>query len=68
MAGAAGAEHKSHCRQDRETPGQIYGGKGGLAGKVGHEESVHHPIDGGEDHHADGRQGKADQPPIGKVI
>ena len=66
---AACADHEAHTTQDHdEGHDQIDGGKGGLAGKIGNEQTIHHTVDGREDHHADGGQRKAQQLTVRKVV
>ena len=43
-------------------------GKGRLSDIIGDEETIYHAIDGRKDRHAYGRQRKADQFSVGKVI
>lgn len=67
--GAAGAEHEAHGGHDHQNgENQIHRREGGFAGEVGHKESIHHAVNGCENHHTDGWQGKPDQPPVGKMI
>ena len=47
---------------------EVHGSKGIGAHKVGHENTVHHAVDGGTNHHDDRRQGKAQQFSIGEVL
>ena len=66
---AASAEHEAHASQDQQhRDDEIHRRKGGLACVIGHEEAVHHAVNGGEDYHGDGRQGKADQLAAGEMI
>ena len=66
---AAGAKHKPHRGQDHQKRhDEVQGGEGGLSGKVGHEEPVHHAVYGRKHHHAHGRQREPDEPPVGEVI
>ena len=66
---AAGTEHKAHRGHDHQhRENQIHRREGGLSREIGNKKAVHNAINGHEDHHADGRHGKADQPPVGKVI
>lgn len=66
---AAGAEHEAHASQDQQQrDDEIHRRKGGLACVIGHKEAVHHAVNGGEDYHGDGRQGKADQLAAGEMI
>ena len=69
QGGAAGADHEPHAPQDHdEGHHQVDGGKGGLSGEVGHEEAVHHAVDGGEDHHDDGGEDETQQLAVGEVV
>ena len=43
-------------------------GKGGLAHVVGNENAVHDAVGRGEEHHADGRQCKAQQFSVSKML
>ena len=66
---AAGAEHEAHASQDQQhRDDEIHRRKGGLACVIGHEEAVHHAVNGGEDYHGDGRLCKADQLAAGEMI
>ena len=67
--GAAGAQHKTHAAQHHNKGhNQVDGRKAGLADKVGHEQPVHHTVDGREHHHHDGREHKTQQLGEGKMI
>ena len=66
---AAGAQHEAHGAQHHEKRhDEVHGGKGVGAHEVGHENTVHHAVDGGTHHHDDGRQSEAQQLSIGKVL
>ena len=69
QGGAAGANHKAHAAQDHhEGHDQVYGGKGRFAHEIGDEQTIHHAVDGGEDHHADGGKREAQQLAIREMI
>lgn len=69
QGGAAGADHKAHAAQDHhEGHDQVYGGKGRFAHEIGDEQTVHHAVDGREDHHADGGKREAQQLAIREMI
>ena len=67
--GAAGAEHKAHGGHDHKKGNdEVHRCKGGLARKIGDKKAIHHPVDGGEHHHGDGRQRKTDESFVGEMI
>ena len=66
---ANGAEHKAQGARDHEKGhDEVHGGEGGLAYEIGDEVAVHHAVNGGEDHHDNGGQGKEKQLFIGEMI
>ena len=69
QGGAAGADHKAHAAQDHhEGHDQVYGGKGRFTHEIGYEQTVHHAVDGREDHHADRRKREAQQLAIREMV
>ena len=56
QGGAARPQHEAAATQNlQEGPYEVDGGEGGLAYEIGHEKTVYYAVDGGEDHHNDGR-------------
>lgn len=66
---ATGTQHEAHGTQHHEKRhNEVHGSKGIGAHKVGHENTVHHAVDGGTHHHDDRRQSEAQQFSIGEVL
>lgn len=66
---ATGTQHEAHGTQHHEKRhNEVHGSKGIGAHKVGHENTVHHGVDGGTHHHDDRRQSEAQQFSIGEVL
>ena len=54
---ATRARHEADRREDHDDgPGEVHGRECCLADEVRDEETVHHLVERGEDHHADGRE------------
>ena len=67
--GAPGTNHKPRrTGNDQQGHHKIHRRKGELSRKVGHEQAVHYAVDGGKDHHDDGRHGEAQQLRVGKML
>ena len=59
----AGSHHESQPAQDhQEGVYEIQGREGRLAHVVGHEQPIHHAVDGGEHHHDHRRHDKSQKP------
>ena len=66
---AAGAEHEAHgCEEHGDWPDEVHRGERGRARPVGDEEAVRHHIERFEEHHPDGRQGGAEEPPHREML
>lgn len=57
-----------HANQEQERHHQVNGGEGRFAHKVGHEHTVNHAINRGENHHGDGRQREAQQLAVAEMV
>ncbi len=66
---AAGSDHEAHAAQHHnEGHDKIDCGEGLLPRKIGHEQTVHHTVDGSEHHHDDGREHEAQQFSVCEMI
>ena len=66
---AAGADHEAHGAHDHQGgEDEVHGGEGGLAHIVGDEQAVHDAVNGGADHHNNGRQDEAQEFGVGEVV
>jgi len=66
---AAGADHEAKRAQDhQQRENQVHGRKSRFAHKIAHKQAVHNAVNGGKDHHDDGRRHKAQQLSRGEVV
>ena len=66
---AAGADHEAHGAHDHQGgEDEVHGGEGGLAHVVGDEQAVYDAVNGGADHHNNGRQDEAQEFGVGEVV
>ena len=65
----AGSYHKSGPAQHHDKrEHEIERRKFGLAHYIGNKQSIYYTIDGCENHHNNGRHGKADQPTVAEMV
>ena len=65
----AGSYHKSGPAQHHDKrEHEIERRKFGLAHYIGNKQSIYYTIDGCENHHNNGRHGKADQPAVAEMV
>ena len=63
------AQHRAyHANQEQERHHQVDGGEGRFAHEVGHEHTVNHTINRGENHHGDGGQREAQQLAVAEML
>ena len=66
---AAGAQHEAHRGENHQGGhNEVHRREGGLARVVGNEHAVYHAVDGGEDQHDHGGEGKAQEFAVSKMF
>ena len=66
---AAGAQHEAHGGENHQGGhDEVHRREGGLARVVGNEHAVYHAVDGGEDQHDHGGEGKAQEFAVSKMF
>ena len=66
---AAGADHEARTAQyHNKGENKVERRKFGFAYRIGNKQPIYHAVDGGKDHHDNGRHNKAHQPTVAEMV